>query len=85
MNSIWFDPRAEEEFLLGVKYYEGQELGLGHCFFLAVQAALKTVSENPQIYRKIFGDCRKCRVVRFPYALIFRERNGEIEPGLCIG
>ena len=53
MNSIWFDPRAEEEFLLGVKYYEGQELGLGHCFFLAVQAALKTVSENPQIYRCI--------------------------------
>ena len=41
MNRIQFDPRAEEEFLLGAKHYEGQEPGLGHRFVLAVQAASK--------------------------------------------
>ena len=79
MKDIWFDPRAEEEFLRSAKYYEEQEPGLGRRFMLAVEVALKTVSVNPQIHRKIFGGCKKCRVVRFPYALIFRERNDEIE------
>ena len=79
MKGIWFDPRAEEEFLLSAKYYEKQEPGLGHRFILAVEGALKTVSASPQMHRKTFGGCRKYRVVRFPYAPIFRGRNGEIE------
>ena len=37
MKGIWFDPRAEEEFLLSAKYYEKQEPGLGHRFILAVE------------------------------------------------
>ena len=79
MKGIWFDPRAEKEFLLSAKYYEEQESGLGHRFMLAVEVALKTVSARPQIHREILGGCRKCRVVRFPYALIFRERNDDVE------
>jgi plasmid stabilization system protein ParE len=34
---------------------------------------------SPRIHRETTGGCRKCRVVRFRYALIFRERNGEVQ------
>ena len=82
MKGIWFDPRAEEEFLLSAKYYEKQESGLGFRFMLAVEVALKYVLASPQMHRKIYGDCRKCRVVRFPYALLFRRRGGALVIGL---
>jgi plasmid stabilization system protein ParE len=79
MKAVWFDPRAEEEFLLSAQYYEDQESGLGARFIAAVKVAVRVAASSPQIHRKILLDCRKCRVVRFPYALIFRERNDELQ------
>jgi plasmid stabilization system protein ParE len=79
MKAVWFDPRAEEEFLLGAQCYEDQEPGLGSRFIAAVKMAVRVASASPRIHREIFGGCRKCRVVRFPYALIFRERNDEVQ------
>ena len=78
MKAVWFDPRAEEEFLLGAQYYENQEPGLGSRFITAVKVAVRVASANPRIHRETLGGCRKCRIIRFPYALIFRERNGEM-------
>ena len=79
MKVVQFDPRAETEFLQGAQYYEDQELGLGTRFINAIKVAVRVASANPHIHREIFRDCRKCRVVRFPYALIFREHNDSIQ------
>jgi len=79
MKTVWFDPRAEEEFLLGAQYYEDQEPGLGLRFTTAVKVAVRVASESPRIHRRTIGGCRKCRIVRFPYTLIFRELNGEMQ------
>ncbi len=78
MNAVWFDPRAEEEFLLGAQCYEDQEPGLGSRFIAAVKMAVRVASASPRIHSQIFGGCRKCRVVRFPSALILCERNEEV-------
>lgn len=79
MKAVQFDPRAEEEFLHGAQYYEEQDPGLGTRFIEAVKVAVRVASANSSIHRKIFRDCRKCRVVRFPYSLIFRELNDTIQ------
>ena len=79
MKAVWFDPRAEEEFLLGAQYYEDQEPGLGSRFITAVKVAVRVGSANSQIHREMLGGCRQFRIVRFPYVLIFRERNGEMQ------
>lgn len=79
MRSVWFDPRAEEEFLHGAHYYEEQESGLGARFVAAVKVAVHVAASSPRIHRETVRGCRKCRVVRFPYALIFREHNGEFQ------
>jgi len=79
MKVVWFDPRAEEEFLLGAQYYEEQEPGLGSRFIAAVKVAVRVAANSPHIHRKTIGDCRKCRVVRYPYALIFREYNDKLQ------
>ena len=79
MKGIWFDPRAEEEFLHGAQYYEEHEVGLGSRFMFAVKAALLSVRTCPRIYSETYLGCRKCRVARFPYALIFRESKGEVQ------
>ena len=79
MKTVWFDPRAEEEFLLGAQYYEAQEPGLGARFIAGVRVAVRVVATHPHIHRETIRGCRKCRVVRFPYALIFRERHDEVQ------
>jgi plasmid stabilization system protein ParE len=79
MKAAWFDPRAEEEFLQGAQYYEDQEPRLGTRFIAAVEMAVRVASADPRIHPETLGGCRKCRVVRFPYALIFRDRNDEVQ------
>jgi len=79
MKAVWFDPRAEEEFLLSAQYYEEQEPGLGARFMAAIKVAVRVAASSPRIHRETVGGCRKCRVVRFPYALIFREHNDEVQ------
>ena len=75
MDTIWFDPRAGDELVQTVKYYESQAEGLGDRFAKAVKNSLKSMEQNPAIHSKVNAGCRKCRVVRFPYNLIFREHE----------
>jgi toxin ParE1/3/4 len=79
MKTVLFDRRAEEEFSLGAQYYDEQEKGLGLRFLLAVEEATNKSASNPQIYPEIANGCRKCRVKKFPYALIFRVLNEGIQ------
>lgn len=47
MKAVWFDPRAEEEFLQGAQYYEDQEPGLGVRFIAAVKVAVRVAASSP--------------------------------------
>jgi len=37
------------------------------------------VQSNPLLYRIVEANLRKCRVLRFPYGLLFRDREDHIE------
>lgn len=75
MQEVRFDPRAEEEFLQAAQYYEEKEPGLGLRFVLAVKEAVRIAGSRARIHREVGVGCRKCFVSRFPYVLIFRERD----------
>ena len=79
MKQVLFDRRAEEELSQSALYYEAQAKGLGLRFLSAVEVATKKAASNPHIFSTTTKGCRKCRVARFPYAIIFREQNDEIQ------
>ncbi len=79
MKSVWIHPQAVSEFHSAIRYYQQQEEKLGRRFFAAVGTAIESIQLNPKIYRNFDADCRKCRVLKFPYGVIFREKGEKIQ------
>ncbi|MCP4405118.1 MAG: type II toxin-antitoxin system RelE/ParE family toxin [bacterium] len=79
MRLYAFHPAALLEAEHAAHFYEEQQAELGKRFIEALSDALTRVRRSPGMYRKIKGSVRKCRVMHFPYGLIFRENNNCIE------
>jgi len=69
-----FHPLAREELRHAARSYEQAQEGLGVRFMRAVRTALSRVETNPEWFRIVHEDVRKCRVLRFPYGVLFRHR-----------
>jgi plasmid stabilization system protein ParE len=72
-------PQAREELEQSTIFYKKQQAGLEKRFIEAVEDAINRVCRNPLLYRKIDDDVRKCRLLHFPYAVIFRIKPAQIE------
>jgi plasmid stabilization system protein ParE len=72
MTLVEFHPEARAELLAAAEYYESQQAGLGRRFIEAVADAVQRIQATPTLYQVIEGDFRKCRVLRFPYGIIFQ-------------
>jgi len=46
--------------------------GLEKRFLEALQDAITRIRRNPLIHRRVEGEIRKCRILRFPYGVIYR-------------
>ncbi len=79
MKPIRFHPQALAEFRAAAQYYDAQQKGLGLRLVDAVESAFGRIKGNPSLFRLVEEDVRKCRVVRFPYGVLFRERKIDIE------
>jgi toxin ParE1/3/4 len=73
-----FHPLAQEELRRAARSYEQAQEGLGFRFTRAVRAAMSRVELNPDLFRIVSEDVRKCRVLRFPYGILFRHRRDGI-------
>ena len=71
MISVVFDPDARAEFLEAVQYYEDSQTGLGRRFRVAVEAAVKSITESPFRYRVLHPPFRRYLLPNFPYAIIY--------------
>lgn len=76
---FFFHPQAKEELEQAVLFYKKQQAGIEKRFIAAVEDAIYKVCRNPLLYRKIDGNVRKCRVLHFPFAIIFRTMSERIE------
>lgn len=72
-------PQAREELEQAILFYQKQQAGLEKRFIEAVDDALHRVCRNPMLYRMIDDETRKCRILHFPYALVYREKAGKLE------
>ena len=79
MKPIRFHPAALEEFREAAHYYEDKQKGLGLRLTDAVESALGRIRSQPLLFRVVTENVRKCRVARFPYGVLFRERRDDIE------
>ena len=79
MKLIRFHPAAWAEFREAAQYYDSKQKGLGLRFVDVVESALVRIKNHPLLFRVVEENVRKCRVTRFPYGLLFRETNDDIE------
>ncbi|MEO0454550.1 MAG: type II toxin-antitoxin system RelE/ParE family toxin, partial [Verrucomicrobiota bacterium] len=77
--NVFFHPEAREELIDTSLYYESKQPGLGGRFLGEVRQASLKISYQPQLFRILEGDIRKCRIRRFPYGVLFRKRIDRIE------
>lgn len=69
---------ARQELDDAIAHYNGQAPGLGDAFLLETVAAIDRIRRFPRGWHPLGEDVRRCRLRRFPYGLIYHERQGEI-------
>lgn len=80
MKPYRLHPEAFREADEAAAFYKDRQLGLEKRFLQALQDAITRIQRNPHLYRRIEGDVRKCRLLRFPYGVIFRiDESGHLE------
>ncbi len=70
MNLRFITP-ASDELRQAAFYYNEKVLGLGLEFLDETDRAVERILKNPQAWRKISPNHRRCRTKRFPYALVY--------------
>jgi toxin ParE1/3/4 len=78
MTLIWND-EAEEEFATAADYYDEQVDGLGEHFVVHIQSAVAKISANPWMPRCFEGDCRRVKIDKFPYFLIYNVEGEQVQ------
>ena len=79
MTHYDFHPDATNEADVAAIFYKTKQPGLEKRFLEALEDAILRVKRNPMIYRNIEGNIRKCRLLHFPYGLIYRVVRDRIE------
>jgi plasmid stabilization system protein ParE len=79
MKSCWFHPEALAEAEEAASFYKEQQRNLEIRFLEALNDSISRIRRNPLLYRRVEGDIRKCRIMRFPYGIIYRVIDDRIE------
>jgi toxin ParE1/3/4 len=79
VKSCWFHPEALAEADEAAAFYKAQQPRLAVRFLEALNDALALIRRNPLLYRRIDENIRKCRILRFPYGVIYRVGEDRIE------
>jgi toxin ParE2 len=69
---------AQRELDEAAVYYDRERVGLGERLFAEFHSAAGRIAEHPLLYPKAVRDARKCNLRKFPYAVIYRFRDGVI-------
>ena len=73
-----FNPLAERELNDAAQYYERESPGLGTAFLAEVEHSCRAIVEFPNAAPIVMDAVRRRLLRRFPYALLYSVRGGEI-------
>ena len=74
-----FEEHALQELRDAIAYYESVDSDLGMDFRKAVENAITLIQQFPKAWPQLSASMRRCRTKRFPYGIIYRVKNNEIE------
>ena len=80
-NSLCFHPLVAQDLQEAFLWYEEQATGLGQRFYAEVDIRFDHIEEKPDRFAHAFGepDYRFAMLNKFPYLIIFRTHEGNIE------
>ena len=73
-----FHPEAEFELNVAVDYYEESQTNLGAEFAYEIQKTIQRILKFPTAWQKLDGDIRRCLVNRFPFGVIYYQKDEQI-------
>jgi plasmid stabilization system protein ParE len=76
--TIRFLEIAEIELDDAIQWYRAQAPGLGDAFLIEVLTAAERIAHHPEAWHPIERGIRRCRLTRFPYALIYAAEKDDI-------
>ena len=76
--NLQYTSRAKDDIELAFEWYERQRRGLGFDFLDCVEIAVKSILENPNLYRIFYSNFRTCVIRRFPFSIFYTIENNEI-------
>jgi hypothetical protein len=75
---FYFHPQAEIELDNAMEYYDLCEFGLGLEFAEEVYSTIRRILIYPAASPKISKNSRRCLINRFPYGIIYQEKQNLI-------
>ncbi len=79
MIPVLFHPQAEAELVAAASWYEEEQTDLGKRFLSSVEDGISRIRINQKLFPLVGGDVRRCLLHTFPFGILFRTRNNQIE------
>ena len=77
-RNLRFLPEVEDDVIRGYAWYEAKSSGLGEEYLRMFYACVSEISKNPLLYPKVYSEFRRRLLRRFPYAIYFMIKDGQI-------
>jgi len=75
---FYFHPKSEDELNDSIDYYEKIQSGLGFEFADEIYSTIDRIISFPESWQKIDDKIRRCLVNRFPFAVIYYQKEKQI-------
>ena len=72
------EPAAEQDILLGYRWYEDRRIGLGSDFLEALDFTFSQILENPLLFTKVIPGIRRSVTRTFPYLVFYVYENDTV-------
>lgn len=79
MRRINFHPDATQELEQSAKWYGERSEAAARGFAIAVDAAIKKISDDPGRFARIDARHSACSVERYPFQIVFRDDGTHID------
>ncbi len=73
-----YTDRAKGDIEQALIWYEKQRRGLGFDFLDCIEIAVKSIMDNPEIYKMSYKNFRSCVARRFPFSIFYTIEPNEI-------
>ena len=77
--NYYFEPHALQELNDATEYYHNLHPALGDAFFQEVVRVISLILKLPEAWPLVTPSTRRCRTKRFPYGIVYRVQEGDIE------